>query len=256
MNLPKAHGLILGLALLALPALGEAPATQDGSDVYLGEVAVRSTLNGYVIAVEGEWGSRNFFFRCLESVESLAEVDGSGKILYSPRELLVSLPESRTLLRLAVPDGGGEKREMKGALQPLAQDQRALLVARYEAERWIENVEGFELAIVSSSRPGLGVHDLLRHGAEDLTAVVTRARGLPGEPGLEILSEPYFDPSPPDDPSGGGSSCTAGGPGSDSCSRTCGGTGDSCTVNCSSFMSYSCCYCSGGVAYCVCRLSI
>ncbi len=249
--------LTLALVLFAGPSLAgtsAAPATQDGADVYYGELAIRSVGNGYLIAIEGDWGSRNFFFRSLDSIETLAEIEDSGKVVYSPRELLVILPTAKTLVRLVVP------REDEGGLKPpevfgmWSQEQHATFLSRVGAERLVENVEGYELAILDQVRPGLEVGALSSYSQNQLEATVRTSRGLAGEAELGNPANPLFFPTPPEDPNGGGT-CTSGGPGSDSCSKTCTSS-DSCSVHCRSGLFYACCYCSSnGFAYCSCRLS-
>lgn len=243
--------ILLSSAVLAAPAA--APGTQDGADVYHGELELRSTVNGYVISIEGDWGGRNFFFRSLDPVEPLAVADRQGKVVYLPRELLVSLPASATLVRLIVPDDDPAGSSGSESFQVLAGAQRRELLARYGADKLIEELEGFELAVTGVTRPALGVGQLLVYSREDLAAVLEAARGLPEGSALESLPQPYFNQTPPDDPSGGGNACTSGGHGSSSCSKTCGTSGDSCSVSCRSIFAYACCYCSSSIAYCTCR---
>lgn len=244
-----AVGIIL--TLLPLGASGaEAPATEDGDAVYFGAVGLRTLADGYVIAVEGRWGSRNFFFRSDSSVPELAAFDGRGKVIRASRELKVVLPGEDRLLRLALAPGPSDDLDSVGAGLAWGEDLRSAALSRYGVSHVVEVLDGYELAEFSSAFQGLTVDRLSGQTAMEVAAAQREALEV-APPGFDSFQLPAFNQTPPDDGSGG---CAAGGQGATMCSvEGCPLPPTGCTISCSS-PRYACCYCSGThKAACRCR---
>jgi hypothetical protein len=138
--------------------------------------------------------------------------------------------------------------------QSLSPEAQGKLLSKYEAAVFVENVDGYELAIHGRMPAGLDIRSLAAYSDAELLSAVDIARGFSKGEALENRVAPYLNQTPEDPPGSGSPACTSGGRGSSSCSKGCGGSGDSCTVICRNSNSYSCCYCLSGVAYCTCRV--
>lgn len=241
-SLPWALGLGLLWAVSA-PALAgsplglvgiEAPATEGTADSYPGAVAVRSFVDGFVVAVSGAWGSATLLVDAAEPVPEWAASDPRGKVLVEGGELVVVLPASGQALRLRLPT------PESGAPAVLAADQLDQLHARQGTVDLVE-VEGRHIVSFVPALAGLTAEELL--STEELGAVVA-ARLSPPAVGLEVLAAGAFNQTPPDD---GGGGCSS------SCAVSCPPTNNSCTATGGGTSSCCTCRCNQGSASCSCR---
>lgn len=213
----------------------EPPATVASADAYPGRVAVRSVVEGYVVSVEGAWGSVGLYVDAQRAVERVAEEDPRGSVLVREGEVVVTLPAVGRALRLTIPAAGST--EAAAALSPV---EAARFHARHGTAQLLES-QGVSIVAYSPAPEGLGATKLL--SIEDFETVAAAIFRPPVElSGLEVLPAPAFDQTPPDD---GGSGCSS------SCSVTCPPTNNSCSA---STGGTSCCRCrcSQGSASCSC----
>lgn len=208
----------------------EPPATVGGADAYPGQVAVRSVVDGYVVAVEGEWGSATLFVQAEGAVEPVAAMDPRGTVLVREGEVVVAMPAAGELLRMTVAPVGSE--------EPAA--AKKLLHARHGTTDLLE-VQGLHILTYSPAVASLSASGLL--AVEDFEAV-TASVFHPPAAGLEVLAAGAFNQTPPDD---GGGGCSS------SCSVSCPPTNNSCTATGGGAASCCTCRCNQGSASCSCR---
>ncbi len=216
----------------------EAPATEGSADVYPGTVAVRSLVDGYVVAVSGEWGSATLLLHAPGVVTPVAELDPRGTLLVRVGELVAVLPGSGQVLRLTLPTTGPQS---LAAPLHLAKPQIDRLHARYGTTDLLEEVSRNVISYTPAVE-GLNVDTLL--AVEDLEAAVAAAFTPPSPAtDLQTLVAGAFNQTPPDD---GGDGCSS------SCSVTCPPTNNRCTATTGGTSCCSC-SCSRGSASCSCR---
>jgi hypothetical protein len=212
------RGLIVFAILSCLPtflAAGviESQRILDQRDIFVGEIAIRSTSSGYVIALQDDNGeTRNFFFHTATPPYDMVAHEPAG-VLYSSRsELHLLLPSEGTFLRLAV-----APTTATSADPWTEQTRRRLMLTHRIPDLW-EVRDGIELIAYGPALEGLEVAALWNSTDRDFLARLGQA----GAPGIQTDFDALFHDS---DDNPGDSSCKV------SCSAECLG-GASCSANC------------------------
>jgi hypothetical protein len=236
-------GTLLVTASLVFLATSAADAAEPTT--YTGQVAVRSTTYGLVIAVEeADGASRDFFFRSNVPMESLAHHEARGLLVASTHELRLVLPSAQLALRLTLPEAVGTESPTLEARSILG----ANTTVRYAMEshgidREVAVTEGFEIRTYAPAMEGLS-HDQLLTGSEVEFRATLEA--LQGPEQLRIGDLDAILQDSTNNPGGGG--CTSST--SSTCSIDCQG-GSGCSITCTNGRCGSC-TCNLDVPTCTC----
>jgi hypothetical protein len=173
-------------------------------------------------------------------------VDGNVRVAINERDEVVVMVDDPT-------EGDPDSVEYVFCFTPVDSDTDAF--DRQEEDVRVTYLQD-RLTVMTLTNPQITLVDVAL-GTQETSAIwVAYSVGI----ALEIDIETYFGDLEDEDPDdfsgekglGEGDDCSAGGPGSSSCNKTCPGTQSSCGVTCNSGY-YSCCGCTiVGSSYCYC----
>ncbi len=207
-------GVILAsfLLLAAFPLWGDAlaPLSLDEGDIIIGELAIRSTTSGYVVAAQGNDGdSRTFLFSTRTTPSYLALREPEGILYAGSNELRILLPSQNLLLRWVV--------TTEEAAKSFQGPERERLLKFHRIVAMTEALDGYEMVSYVPALPGLENDQLMAYTETDLSRQLRDASPWFGQDFDAIFSDTSDQP--------GGDSCKV------SCSVECLG-GASCSANC------------------------
>ena len=213
---------------------------------FSGEVAIRSTSFGYVVATrDGAGVSSNYFFRATEAVPVLEVRDPSGVLVSSESVLLVALPSQGLLLRLMQTPQEVPVRTLRGEqASQWMEDYINLARSAHQIGNEVRVKSGFELSRYAPAFDFLAVDTLLEGTKEELQTLLA---GLPAWQTHRFDDLDWLFNDTPDNPGSG--SCVSST--SSTCSISCLG-GSSCSASCSNGRCATC-KCDKDVPSCTCN---